>query len=44
MLDGISTSTGTLKARCLDSLFNWANLSPVNNFDIFLDFICSLVM
>ncbi|KAG5591378.1 hypothetical protein H5410_041892 [Solanum commersonii] len=41
--DGVSTSTGFLKARCLVSLFSWANLCPVNNLDVFWDLVRSLV-
>ncbi|CAN4122517.1 unnamed protein product [Withania somnifera] len=42
--DGISTPRSFLKATCLETLFNWHTLSPVNNVNYFLDFVSSLTL
>ncbi|WMV08896.1 hypothetical protein MTR67_002281 [Solanum verrucosum] len=40
--DGVLTPNCKLKASCLVNLFSWANFSPVNNLDHYLDFVSSL--
>jgi len=40
--DGISTSRNLLRGRCLVSLFSWSKLTPVNNLELFLDFVSSI--
>ena len=42
--DGISTPNHTLKATCLINLFSWFNQAPVTSVELFLDFVCSLVV
>ena len=40
--DGISTSRDLWRGRCLVSLFSWSKLTPVNNLELFLDFVSSI--
>ena len=42
--DRISTPYHILKSNCLVFLYSWFNQDPVTTVDLFLDFICSLVI
>lgn len=42
--DGVLTSNHSLKASCLVNLSCWNTLSPVNNVEIFLDFVSALTL
>ncbi|KAG5626093.1 hypothetical protein H5410_011311 [Solanum commersonii] len=39
---GISTFRNLLRGKCLVSLFGWSKLTPVNNLELFLDFVSSI--
>ena len=40
--DGISISRDLWRGKCLVSLFSWSKLTPVNNLELFLDFVSSI--